>query len=63
MGIGEVSMWFEVAAAAAVTLSGLAAWGFRLIREIHDLENLSARVVGPPDEVVGLWPGVEDQAS
>lgn len=56
-------MLFEVVApVAAAAVTGLGAWGLKLIPEIHDLEGLSARSVGSPGEVASVW-AAEDQAS
>jgi hypothetical protein len=44
-----------VAVLVVATVAVLVAWGFRVISDIEDLENLSARVVGPAGEIGSSW--------
>jgi hypothetical protein len=44
-----------VAVLGVATLAVLVAWGLRVIHDIEDLENLSARVVGPPEDIRPAW--------
>lgn len=40
----------------AVMAVSVVAVGFRLLREIHEFETLSARSVGDPEHLVRDWP-------
>lgn len=44
-----------LAVLVVVTVAVLVAWGLRVISDIEDLENLSARVVGPAGDIRSSW--------
>ena len=49
-----------VAVLGVATLALLVTWGLRVINDIEDLENLSARVVGPAGDVRREWLSLSD---
>lgn len=52
-----------VAVLGVATLALLVAWGLRVINDIEDLENLSARVVGPAGEIRSEWMSAGEDTS
>lgn len=48
-----------VAVLVVATLAVTVGWGLRVINDIEDLENLSARVVGPAAEIGPSWAAAE----
>ncbi|HVA75125.1 MAG TPA: hypothetical protein VNF71_11245 [Acidimicrobiales bacterium] len=50
-----------VAVLGVATLALLVAWGLRVIHDIEDLEDLSARAVGPAREIRHEWLSAGDE--
>ncbi len=53
-------MTLLVVVVGLAVVAALAVWGARVLHQLHELETLSARELGPPDEVVGEWNAADE---